>query len=142
GKPLQVILPPMPIQVSIFDLRHLAGAEQQTEIGRLRNQDLLRPFDLAHGPLFRVALMQLQADAFVLSLIFHHIVFDGWSAAIFARELSLLYDSFARDEPCALPDLYAQYADFAVWQREKFQSEWLDAQLAYWKRKLAQIPPL
>ncbi len=35
-----------------------------------------------------------------------------------------------------------QYLDFAVWQREWLSGEVLEAQLAYWRRQLASVPPL
>jgi aspartate racemase len=40
----------------------------------------------------------------------------------------------------ALPELPIQYADFAVWQRQWLPGSTLDAQLAYWKRQLADLP--
>ena len=143
GQPLQVVLPSMVIRLAVVDLRALASrADQEAEICRLRNQELLRPFDLAQGPLLRVTLLQLTEDTYILLIVVHHIVFDGWSMGILAREVSALYDDFSNGKSPSLPDLKVQYADFAVWQREKCQGQWLDAQLSYWKHKLKQIPPL
>ena len=49
----------------------------------------------------------------------------------------------ARRPPEApLPDLPIQYADFAAWQRDWLRGAVLDAQLAYWKRQLANTPPV
>jgi hypothetical protein len=52
-------------------------------------------FDLRAGPLMRVALLHVDATHHVLLLNFHHIVFDGWSEAIFFGELRELYAAFA-----------------------------------------------
>jgi hypothetical protein len=56
-------------------------------------------------------------------------------------ELSLLYAAAAEGRPPVLPDLPIQYADYAVWQRQWLQGDTLEAQLAYWRRQLAEAPP-
>jgi hypothetical protein len=76
----------------------------------------------------------------ILLLSIHHIVSDGWSMAIFFRELSLLYEAYANGQASPLADLPVQYADYAVWQRNWLQGEVLESQLAYWKRQLEGIP--
>ena len=71
----------------------------------------------------------------------HHVVSDGWSIAIFNKEIGLLYHSFSTGQPSPLPELPIQYADFAHWQRQWLQGEVLEAQLSYWKKQLAGAPP-
>jgi hypothetical protein len=67
----------------------------------------------------------------------HHIISDAWSAGVFIREISALYDAFSTRKPAQLPELPIQYADFAAWQQQWLQGEILDTQLAYWKHQLA-----
>ncbi|MFQ5853582.1 MAG: amino acid adenylation domain-containing protein, partial [Candidatus Binatia bacterium] len=40
------------------------------------------------------------------------------------------------------PELPIQYADFSHWQRQWLQGDVLEKQLSYWKKQLAQAPPL
>ncbi|PLP96206.1 hypothetical protein CYJ10_33530, partial [Cupriavidus pauculus] len=40
------------------------------------------PFDLAHGPLLRVLLLELAPDDHLLVVVMHHIVSDGWSMQV------------------------------------------------------------
>ena len=54
------------------------------------------------------------------------IVSDGWSMGILFRELAALYKAFSSGKPSPLPELPIQYADFAVWQRERLQREVLE----------------
>ena len=42
----------------------------------------------------------------------------------------------------ALPELPIQYVDFAVWQRQWLQGEVLEAQVDYWKERLAGSLPV
>ncbi|HEX8903983.1 MAG TPA: condensation domain-containing protein, partial [Longimicrobiaceae bacterium] len=70
----------------------------------------------------------------------HHVAGDGWSIGVLFREIAALYGAFAAGERSPLPDLPVQYADFAVWQREWLHDDVLEAQLAYWRSRLAGAP--
>src|SRR5438045_617664 len=72
----------------------------------------------------------------------HHIVSDGWSIGVFVRELAALYEAYMAGRPSPLQELPIQYADFAAWQREWLQGDVLEEQLSYWRRQLANAPPL
>ncbi|MFD4789573.1 amino acid adenylation domain-containing protein [Streptomyces sp. NPDC058459] len=98
-----------------------------------------RPFDLATGPLFRVALLRRPAgsDRAVLALGMHHIVGDGWSAAILLRELLGEYaaESVDGQNPMAEePEFH--YADFSEWQEEWLGGPAAERQLDYWATRL------
>jgi amino acid adenylation domain-containing protein len=77
----------------------------------------------------------------VFLLTTHHVISDEWSMDVLFRELGALYQAFSEGMPSLLKELPVQYADFAVWQRERLQGEELDAQLSYWKEKLGDAPP-
>lgn len=99
-------------------------------------------FDLSAQPGWRVALIQLKEDH-ILSITMHHIVSDGWSVDILAKELSRFYKSALRSQDpltCMSP-LPAQYRDFAAWQRQSEQQAEHERQLVYWKRQLKDSIP-
>ncbi len=100
------------------------------------------PFDLRQGPLIRGRLLQLQEEEHVLLLMQHHIVSDGWSMGILARELGTLYGAFSRGEENPLEPLVIQYVDYAAWQREWLKGERLQKQSEYWREALADAPVL
>jgi amino acid adenylation domain-containing protein len=146
GQPVQVINPPASFPLALVDLRSLAPAEREVELRRLAVAEANRPFDLEHGPLIRVTVLQLDQQQHTLFLMMHHIVSDGWSFGVFTRELTTLYAAFAQGSAeraaTLLPVLPVQYADFAVWQRNWLQGATLERQLDYWRQKLANVPPL
>ncbi|WP_392562287.1 amino acid adenylation domain-containing protein [Orbus sturtevantii] len=78
-----------------------------------------------------------------LSLVIHHIAFDGWSIDLLIKELNYYYRFFeslsAMDE---LPAIQVQYKDFALWQRQYLRDERLQSQLDYWCNRLADHQPL
>ncbi|HEU5378050.1 MAG TPA: condensation domain-containing protein [Ktedonobacteraceae bacterium] len=140
GSPVQQVGPVFSLPITPTNLLHLAEAEQKQEIIRAIQKDKQQPYDLEHGPLLRVYLFQKSAEEHILLLSLHHIISDAWSMGILSRELSTLYDAFVNGKPSPLPTLSNQYADFALWQRERLQGRVLEEQLAYWTRQLADKP--
>ena len=108
----------------------------------LATAEAARPFDLHRGPLFRAGVFRLGSEEHVLALTIHHIVSDGWSAGVLIGEMAALYDAFCAGRPSPLPDLPIQYADYAVWQRERMRGEALEKEIAFWRERLAGTPPL
>jgi amino acid adenylation domain-containing protein len=100
------------------------------------------PFALESGRPFRAVLLRLAADDHVLLITVHHIVSDGWSMDVLSRDLTALYGAFAEGRPSPLAPLPVQYADYAAWQRRHLTDEVLNAQLAYWLRRMAGAPSL
>jgi hypothetical protein len=108
----------------------------------LLQRNTTEPFDLEHGPLFKVHIIQIADDGHVLALNMHHIVSDGWSMGVMLRELAALYHAHLTGAPDPLPELPIQYADYSVWQRDWLQGDNLDNQLAYWKKQLDDLATL
>ncbi len=143
GEPVQVIAAPQAMALDVIDLSASPEAERETEAQRLANEEAQQPFDLSRGPLFRVRLIRLGEAEHVLLLTMHHIISDGWSMGVMARELGVLYEAYKAGQSSPLPELPIQYADFAVWQREWLQGEMLEQQLAYWRQQLGgELPEL
>ena len=76
-----------------------------------------------------------------ISIVIHHIAFDGWSTDIFLKELFEYYKYYLNDRDgrelhLKLPSLSIQYKDFALWQRKYLSGERLSRQLRYWESKL------
>jgi len=93
------------------------------------------PFLLNLQPPIRSTIYHVDGQRYALILI-HHIAFDGWSTALFCKELVLIYQNQAND---LLPALEIQYQDFAGWQRDYLKDQVLDRQIRYWKNKLANF---
>ncbi len=143
GRPVQAIDPPRAVRLPVIDLSALSGAggpalDTALEICR---RDIVRPFDLAAGPLLRLALLRLGEDDHAAVFTVHHIVSDGWSVGVLARELVAFYGALDRGEEPLLAPLPVQYADYAAWQRRWLDGETLAAHLAYWRERLAGVPP-
>src|SRR5207249_1069100 len=120
----------------------LAETEREDRARRLAVEESRRPFDLSRGPLVRAQVLRLGDREHVILLTLHHIITDGWSMGVAARELAALYETYTTGSPSLLPELPIQYADYAVWQRQYLQGEVLDELQAYWSRQLRGLVPL
>ncbi|HSH82234.1 MAG TPA: condensation domain-containing protein, partial [Herpetosiphonaceae bacterium] len=141
GTPIQVIGENRRVEVPLVDLSGEAESQRDAEIARLVEQTRQHRFDLSRDLPLQAALLRLGSDEHILLMAWHHIASDNWSAGVFDRELSALYDAFACGEPLPLPELPIQYGDFAVWQRERLQGPLLETHLNYWRTQLGDSPP-
>jgi amino acid adenylation domain-containing protein len=124
----------------LHDLAALPREQAEEEALRLARAEAETPFDLTRDLMLRALLVRVAADEHLLVLDLHHVAGDGWSIGVLFRELAALYEAFAAGRPSPLPAPPVQYADFAVWQREWLKEEVLEAQLAYWRARLAGAP--
>jgi natural product biosynthesis luciferase-like monooxygenase protein len=142
GRPIQRILPPRPVLLTIVDLRSLSGTAQEQVADGIEREEGRRLFDLRSGYLFRATLV-LQTERFhLLLLTLHHIIFDVWSTSPLLRELALLYQAARGREESALPPAALQYRDFIQWQRARLHPRRLADLRAFWQQNLAGSPPL
>ncbi|WP_420630863.1 amino acid adenylation domain-containing protein [Candidatus Leptofilum sp.] len=135
GTPQQIIHNRWPITLETMQVT-------TDSLDELMQTAVQRPFDLEKGPLLRCHLLQSSSTDHILLLVFHHMVFDGWSAKVVVDELVALYETFAQQRQPTLPDLPIQYADYAIWQREWLAGARLQTQLHYWQAQLAGDLPL
>ncbi|MFL6119592.1 condensation domain-containing protein, partial [Actinophytocola sp.] len=163
GEPTQVIDPSAPVSLREVDLSmvdgvgpDLSGPELSVSAGSVEPgaggqaldtllcEQATTPFDLSSDHPVRWVLARLNSEEHVLALTVHHIAFDGWSWGVLATELSTLYAAFTAGERSTLPEIEIQYADYADWQREWWESsaELRETQLGYWRDRLAGLAPL
>jgi amino acid adenylation domain-containing protein/non-ribosomal peptide synthase protein (TIGR01720 family) len=142
GTPVQVVDPAGAVRIPLVDLTALAADAREAAMRALVRDESQRPFDLAAGPLLRSTLVRLAPDDHALFFTMHHIVSDGWSMSVLVRDVSELYTAFSAGQAPSLPPLSVQYADYAVWQRAWLSGDVLEAQLAYWRGALADVPAL
>ena len=139
-EPRQVVAPSLEIPLPVVDRRGLPRTEAETEVRRLLNAEVARPFSLNQGPLLRALLVALPDDEHTLLLVQHHMVTDAWSRGVFYRDLVALYDAFEKGKKSPLRPLEIQYADYAAWQRQTLTAARLQSLLGYWRSRLAGAP--
>ncbi|HWX42424.1 MAG TPA: amino acid adenylation domain-containing protein, partial [Blastocatellia bacterium] len=140
GEPIQVVGPEQSSQLGLVDLHALPPEERERKSSALAEEETRRPFDLENGALLRTRLVRLDPDNQLLLFTMHHIVSDGWSVGIFARDVAGLYEACSAGSTHKLKALPMDYTDFAVGERGWFESKRSDLQLDYWTKQLAGAP--
>ncbi|WP_447948706.1 amino acid adenylation domain-containing protein [Microbacterium maritypicum] len=139
GRPLSVIVPPIPLPFAEVDLQGLSEAEQEAELENLTVAQVDEGFDLAAPPLIRLVLVRLAPARAMVSLVHHHILTDGWSQTLLLEDLFELYDrALAVPGPVSddgLPPT-ADYAEYLAWVGAQDHAAGVDT----WRSALAGLP--
>lgn len=141
GMPRQVVDAPYDVRLDVLDLSGTPAAERGALSRAAVSKEIARPFDLSADRLARFSLIRLASDEHLLIAVLHHIIADGWSMSLITEELAKLYPAFAGGLTSPLAEPPLQYPDYAVWQRRWLKSGVAEAQLGYWRRRLADPPP-
>ncbi|MFD7507691.1 amino acid adenylation domain-containing protein, partial [Streptomyces sp. NPDC059850] len=87
--PVQVIPRTAELPWNEVDLR--GHQDPRAEAARRADEDRIRRFDPATGPLLRCLLLRLDDATFRFVITNHHVLWDGWSQPILLKELLQLY---------------------------------------------------
>ncbi len=139
GEPLQVVGTTYSVPLTVLDVRSLPEARRQTACERRLSRDARAPFDLEKGELLRACLVRLEDERWRIMFVAHHIVFDGWSAGVFLRELALCYDAARAGTAPALPPLPIAFIDYAGWEQRTLRDGRLAALVDFWREKLVNV---
>ena len=121
--------------------------QQSANVEQIAQQWFEQPFDLSLGPLLRAGVVERGDDDFVLVLVMHHIITDGWSMTVLVKELFALY--YARNSSAKsagvdanLEPLPLRYSDYSAWQQQWLASAEQKQQLAFWQEQLGNEHPV
>ncbi|MDB5008424.1 MAG: tycC [Mucilaginibacter sp.] len=94
------------------DISSFPPDQQKDFIKKYNKEQVLTPFNLVTGPLFKTALFKLDDLEHNLTFLAHHIICDGWSIGIMMQDLSKLYSAYVKNESVLLPEapLFSDYA--------------------------------
>ncbi|AZC24463.1 MULTISPECIES: condensation domain-containing protein [Pseudomonas] len=140
--PVQVVRENNDCTIELIEL-----SEPDSDALEARARELLfeisdRPFDLHHGPVVRLSLVRLAADHHFLLINMHHIVSDGWSMGVFARDFSACVAARMLDKQPDLPPLEVGFGDFVEWQIDRLDGPAMARQMAYWQPRLKLVEDL
>lgn len=128
-KPVQIVHKRVSFELVVHALMDAADLNTFARV-------VVRPFDLRKAPLIRAFLATDGESRHTLLLDIHHIVADGVSMNVMARDFEQLYRGGS------LQPLPIHYKDAAVWQQEWMASEEREQQEQYWAFQLAGTLPV
>ncbi len=142
GELYQYVSEPQSMEMPYRDLSALPRDKALEEAERFSVSRVKKRFHLAGDRMIAASLFKLAPNEYFLAFITHHAAFDGWSITILVDELSAIYEAIHHDAPMPpLPSV--RYADYAAWQRDRFDRGELRGQLEFWKEQLkGELPVL
>lgn len=127
------------VHEAVSSLIDFQSGEVAGDIEDMLKADFEAPFDLSVAPLLRLRVYRIAQDIHVLSLVAHHVIFDGWSLKIFLKELFQFYKAF--DNSTALPEpLPFQYRDYTHWHNAALENT-LSEQKDFWHKEFEEVHP-
>ncbi|BAY25368.1 non-ribosomal peptide synthase [Calothrix sp. NIES-2100] len=131
NEPLQVVLKEAEISLEQQDWRGLSLFQQQEKLETYLSADRLLGFNMTEAPLIRLALFQVDANAYQFVWTSHHILIDGWSTPLIFKEVFAFYEAFSQGQDLLLEPSYP-YRNYITWlkQQDLYQAE------AFWRNKL------
>ena len=97
GQAYQVIRPSRDTEIAVVNLEDLTPNKQQEEYERLALATCHAPFDLEQDHLLRLKLVRFSQERYILLMVVHHIVSDGWSNGnVLLKEICTLYEAFSQ----------------------------------------------
>ncbi|HLX10639.1 MAG TPA: condensation domain-containing protein [Thermoanaerobaculia bacterium] len=139
-RPVQRVLAFLAPAASLLDLRGLPAARREAAALAAVYEHTRQPFDLARGPLLRLALVRLADREHLLLVTIHHLATDWISFQVFYGELLAVYEALQAGHPVRLAPLPLQYPDYVLWERGWWRGEVLAEEARFWRAQLAGFP--
>ncbi len=96
------------------------------------------PFDLEHGPLWRLRLFAIDSE-FILLFSFHHILMDFWSVIVLLTEFGEIYAALSANRPVPVIAQATPFTEYVAWHENMLGSKAGERHRAYWEAQLTKV---
>ncbi|MCE5345210.1 MAG: amino acid adenylation domain-containing protein [Bacteroidales bacterium] len=141
GEPYCDILPSK-VDISFFDYSGLSESEKSRKVIDIFNADSRKIFDLENGPLYRLYLIKTRTNEYYFRISIHHIIFDGWSWSVLAKDFNRIYNSLLKGKEVVLEEIEFQQYDYAQWEKSSAGSKHEAESVEFWKKNLEGASPI
>jgi amino acid adenylation domain-containing protein len=122
---------------SVFSFADLRLEPNRTKTSaRILTEECNHVFDLKRNPLIKVKLISLHSEQYILSIVLHHIIADGWSVNNFIHELFSAYETILCGEDITPSGAFG-YTDYLQWRAINEESNAFQSNLDYWRGELS-----
>ena len=125
------------IMKDVIPRLEVRSCADEAELHQILTEFSRKPFELSSKSPLRVCIVSPKHDRHIFGICIHHIAADGWSLRILAREIAAAYSSIRSGAASTSVSLATSYLDYAVSHRRWIDSGAVNAQIEYWKSKLA-----
>lgn len=133
GHPVQEVLTRPPVPFDIEDL-----SDQPDRVDQWCKETTEQLFAPDQAPLWRARLARVGENDWLLMLVLHHLICDGWSMGIIWRDLSAFYAAKVTGGSRELP-VAVGYPEYARWRTAQLDAN-RAALTAFWHTELDGAP--
>ncbi|PEO00751.1 non-ribosomal peptide synthetase [Bacillus cereus] len=138
--PKQIIQEDIQVNMKYYDWCMHRDEEKSLMLDHALQKVLHTPFNFAVDALFLFQLFQLEQNNYRLHIVFHHIMFDGWSLGLFLQDLEKAYNSNSKEDEKTISTLNS-YHTLLEKQQNYIGTESYLASENYWRTKLEGVLP-
>ncbi|MDN3379153.1 MULTISPECIES: non-ribosomal peptide synthetase [unclassified Pseudoalteromonas] len=141
-EPVMLYRPNQPLVFEFLDLSSDESQHESLSVDDLVNEQINYHFDIYNELLYRFVLYKVSADEYVLLILEHHFIHDGWSFNLFLERIFDKYKLFSENavlDEAQEPNAPIDYFDFVQTQQSWVSSEQADQQRRYWKKQLQGV---
>ncbi|MGD1912881.1 MAG: condensation domain-containing protein [Rivularia sp. (in: cyanobacteria)] len=133
-KPLQVVHRQVKVPVEYRNWQELEPLEQKERLKSFLDSDRLRRFDFDQAPLMRVAIIQIQEQAYYLVWSHNLIILDGWSYALVLKDVIEIYEAYCRGQDVPFSG-GSCFKDYIKWLKQQDLSK----AEKFWRQQLSGV---
>ncbi|MEM9212760.1 MAG: amino acid adenylation domain-containing protein [Cyanobacteria bacterium P01_F01_bin.150] len=121
--PFQVVYHRLLLPWQFEDWRSVPSEDQQAKLEAFLEGDRQQGFNLKSPPLMRITLVQLADTQYQMIWTQHHLIIDGWSAAIVVKDVFDVYAQLCETDKAIATLTRQPYRDYISWLRQQDQQE-------------------
>lgn|GEM_PF-4207258 len=127
--PVRAIHKETPLRCTFDSLMNKPRCDMETELAGILEHEWDNKPPLSANP-FKIRLIQLSVDVFVMVITTHHIILDGWSFGVIIEEFMRCYFDEVTEQEIRSPKInYQRYLDYC-------ESGDKDKTISFWKTYL------
>lgn len=137
GLPVQIVLPEYTGTMPYFNMAEDPAPRNAAE--HWIEEQIRKPEDLRHGPLWFCALFRLGEDHHLWVQYMSHVVMDGYTTAMVVQRVAALYSAYVIGAEPEAAD-FASATELVALEHQYRESDRYQRDGAYWKAQLADLP--
>ncbi|MGI9543247.1 MAG: condensation domain-containing protein, partial [Cyclobacteriaceae bacterium] len=130
-KPVQIVRPKAQMPWQHKDWCDLSASSQIKRLGELMKERQMEALEFSKAPVSRITLIKISNSRHILLWSCHHILLDGWSAAVVLKDVFAYYDALCKGHSYQ-PDTVPSYQSYLAWIRRQD----IAAAETFWKNSL------
>mgnify|MGYP005749726489 CR=1 FL=1 len=123
-EPVQIVLKEVSIPIEQYDIQETEKALQDAKVEELEQKSFEIPLDICKNPL-KFIIFQLEEEVYEVTIINHHILFDGWSNSILLEDIYQTLCQLIENRPVYYPKK-AQLEEYLQFLKRQDKREDLD----------------